>query len=54
MGGLGHAQLAKRYRAAGNEKVEDKRYDGARHELLNETNRAEAWGDILRWIDANA
>ena len=54
MGGLGHEQLAKRYRAAGNEEVEDRRYPAGRHELLNETNRAEVWDDILRWIEARA
>lgn len=26
-------------------------YDGARHEVLNETNRAEVYADILRWCD---
>ncbi|MGO8998994.1 MAG: alpha/beta fold hydrolase [Polyangiaceae bacterium] len=50
MGGLGHGQLAKRYRAAGNEHVEDKRYPEARHELINETNRDEVWRDIVGWV----
>jgi alpha-beta hydrolase superfamily lysophospholipase len=50
MGGLGHAQLAKRYRAAGNADVDDRRYAGARHELLNETNRGEVYRDVIGWI----
>jgi alpha-beta hydrolase superfamily lysophospholipase len=50
MGGLGHAQLAKRYRAAGNTNVDDRRYPEARHELLNETNRKDVWSDIVSWI----
>ena len=50
LGGLGHAQLAKRYRAAGNVNVDDRRYPGARHELLHETNRHEVWSDIVGWI----
>jgi alpha-beta hydrolase superfamily lysophospholipase len=52
MGGLSHAQLAKRYRAGGNDQVEDRRFSGARHELLNETNRAEVWDDVLRWVES--
>lgn len=30
--------------------VQMKLYDGARHEILNETNRAEVMEDILQWI----
>jgi hypothetical protein len=50
MGGFGHAQLAKRYRAAGNADIDDRRYPEARHELVNETNRMEVWSDIIGWI----
>ena len=28
-------------------------YPGARHELLNETNRDEVTADIAAWIDSN-
>jgi alpha-beta hydrolase superfamily lysophospholipase len=28
-------------------------YPGGRHEMLNETNRAEVVGDLLAWLDAN-
>ena len=52
MGGLGHGQLAARYRAAGNTDVDDRRYPEARHELVNETNREEVWRDVIGWIDA--
>jgi alpha-beta hydrolase superfamily lysophospholipase len=50
MGGIGNGQVAARYRAAQNPSVTDKRYPGARHELLNETNRDEVWRDLLQWI----
>ena len=26
-------------------------YEGARHEVFNETNRAEVVADLLRWLD---
>ena len=28
-----------------------KMYEGARHELFNETNRAEVYGDLLAWLE---
>ncbi len=52
MGGRGNSQLAARYRAAGNPNVTVRRYPGARHELLNEVNRAEFLADTLRWMTA--
>lgn len=33
------------------ENVEQKLYEGARHELLNETNRVEVMNDIYRWVE---
>jgi alpha-beta hydrolase superfamily lysophospholipase len=27
-------------------------YPGARHEVFNETNRAEVFADLVRWLDA--
>ncbi len=39
--------LHKMYVGCGVEKVEIKLYEGARHEILNETNRAEVYADIL-------
>lgn len=32
---------------------EMKLYEGARHEILNETNRQEVYGDILGWLEGN-
>ena len=45
------AALYQLYQAAGIADVTLKIYDGARHEILNETNRAEVTADILRWIE---
>ena len=38
-------------RQAGVENIEKKLYPGARHELLNETNRDEVMQDIAAWLD---
>ncbi|MDN2495426.1 alpha/beta hydrolase [Nocardia nova] len=43
--------LVERYRAAGLTDVELRTYPGARHEILNETNRDEVEGDLLAWLD---
>ncbi|MEK2491871.1 alpha/beta hydrolase [Kitasatospora purpeofusca] len=40
-----------RYRNAGLTDVTYRIYPGARHELLNETNRAEVLTDLLAWLD---
>ncbi|TNM59564.1 alpha/beta hydrolase [Streptomyces sp. NP160] len=45
--------LAERYRAAGLTDVEVRLYPGARHELVNETNRAEVTADVVAWLDAH-
>jgi alpha-beta hydrolase superfamily lysophospholipase len=45
--------LVDRYRAAGIRDVTSKFYPGARHEILNETNRDEVQADILGWLDAH-
>jgi alpha-beta hydrolase superfamily lysophospholipase len=42
--------LAERYRAAGIADVTEKYYRDGRHEMFNETNRAEVLGDLLSWI----
>ena len=44
--------VAQRYRDAGIERVEVKLYAGARHEVLNETNRDEVTADFLAWARA--
>jgi alpha-beta hydrolase superfamily lysophospholipase len=43
--------LVERYQALGIRDVTFKIYPGARHELLNETNRDEVQGDILAWLN---
>lgn len=42
--------LAEIYRGLGLTDVEEKLYPGARHEILNETNRDEVSTDILAWL----
>lgn len=53
VGGMGKGFLAlvAAYRELGIADVEYNLYDGARHELLNETNRDEATADLLTWLD---
>ena len=43
--------LGSRYEEAGVADVTVNVYDGARHEILNETNRDEITADIIAWID---
>ncbi|WP_437884196.1 lysophospholipase [Pseudomonas sp. LRF_L74] len=45
------ADLANALRQAGLHRVELKRYPGARHELLNETNRDEVIQDLIAWMN---
>ena len=35
----------------GHRNVSMKIYEGARHEILNETNRDEVYADIIEWLD---
>src|SRR5262249_14275648 len=44
-------QLLDAYRTAGLECVTDRFYDGARHELFNETNRDDVTRDLIQWLD---
>jgi alpha-beta hydrolase superfamily lysophospholipase len=44
-------QLLDAYRSAGLERVSHRFYDGARHELFNETNRDEVTRDLITWLD---
>ena len=46
--------LGQRYRAAGITDVTVRVYPGARHEIFNETNRAEITGDVIGWLTARA
>lgn len=51
-GGLAHTDLlVSRYREAGLTDLAYHRYEGARHEVLNETNRAEVVADVTAWIE---
>ena len=43
--------LVDRYQAAGLQDLEVKVYPGGRHEMLNETNRAEVVADLLAWLE---
>lgn len=45
----GVTPLIERYRAAG-KTVQSRLYSGGRHEMLNETNRAEVVDDLWRWL----
>ncbi|MEM7503452.1 MAG: alpha/beta hydrolase, partial [Pseudomonadota bacterium] len=45
-------KLADAYRGAGHSEVTLTLYAGGRHEMLNETNRAEATKDWLDWIES--
>lgn len=45
------APLVDRYRAAGLEDLTVKVYPGGRHEMLNETNRAEVVDDLSAWLE---
>jgi len=44
-------QLLSAYRAAGLERVSHRFYDGARHEIFNETNREEVTRELIAWLD---
>jgi alpha-beta hydrolase superfamily lysophospholipase len=45
--------VAERYRAAGIANVTEKYYAEGRHEMLNETNRAEVLKDLVSWLKKN-
>ena len=47
---VGTRRLVARYQALGVSKIETRYYNGARHELLNETNRDEVTRDVLAWL----
>lgn len=52
-GTRGLVRLLDAWREAGLTRVRHVFYPGARHELLNETNRDEVTADILRWLTDN-
>jgi alpha-beta hydrolase superfamily lysophospholipase len=47
----GVERLLRAYRSAGLPQVTHRFYEGARHELLNETNRDEVTRDVIAWVD---
>jgi len=47
---VGTRRLVERYRALGLSRIETRYYAGARHELLNETNRDDVTADVLGWV----
>lgn len=51
--GKGPEEVFNLLNESGQEDIELKIYSGARHELLNETNRAEVYEDIMDWLDAH-
>ncbi|HIX65348.1 MAG TPA: alpha/beta hydrolase [Candidatus Anaerotruncus excrementipullorum] len=51
--GMGVTRVYDRYLKAGMQDVELVLYDGARHELLHETNRQQVFQDLLDWLDAH-
>lgn len=49
--GRGVNKIAGFLKETGIENIEVKLYEGARHELLNETNRDEVMDDLMNWIE---
>jgi alpha-beta hydrolase superfamily lysophospholipase len=45
--------LAGKLKAAGLESVETRLYPGARHEILNETNKDEVLKDVKEWLESS-
>lgn len=52
-GGKGVTAVGDQFRRAGIQDVEVTLYPGARHEILNETNRDAITADIITWLDAH-
>ena len=51
-GEKGNVMLLNAYKRAGLSDLELIIYDGARHEVFNETNKSEVMDDLIEWIDA--
>lgn len=51
--GKGVTKVAAFFRQAGTKDLTVHLYPGARHEILNELNREEVFGDILTWLEAH-
>lgn len=50
--GIGVKKVYDLFKDAGMSDVTLKMYDGARHEVLNETNKEEVWQDVLEWLNS--
>ncbi len=51
--GKGVKKVFQKYSDTGHSNISMKLYPGARHELLNEINRQEIYGDIFNWLEEN-
>ena len=51
--GKGVKKVFQKYSDTGHSNISMKLYPDARHELLNEINRQEIYGDILNWLEEN-
>lgn len=51
--GEGVKKVASWFREAGMKEVTVKLYPGGRHEMLNETNRAEVFADVADWLETH-
>ncbi|MDD4080697.1 MAG: lysophospholipase [Eubacteriales bacterium] len=51
--GRGVHAIAGQYRKAGLQDVKVRLYEGARHELFNETNREDVCRDLIAWLNAS-
>jgi alpha-beta hydrolase superfamily lysophospholipase len=51
--GKGTQQVKKRLQNAGVKNLDYKLYEGARHEVLNETNKSEVYNDVLAFLKNN-
>jgi alpha-beta hydrolase superfamily lysophospholipase len=49
--GKGVKKLAEMLEGAGVKQVSCRLYEGGHHEMLNETNKAEVYGNLLSWLD---
>lgn len=50
--GKGVETVSRQFIAAGMKKTDVRLYEGARHELFNETNREEVTRDLIAWLDS--
>jgi alpha-beta hydrolase superfamily lysophospholipase len=50
-GGKGVKQSCDAFRGAGMKDVSLKLYEGDRHEVLNEKDKAQVWADVLAWLE---